>query len=455
MEGEKVNITQYVVLGNEDEGYLLEFYQFSNDSDTRKDDIKFRDVFNTDDTYSVTGITTEGTGTLIVGGKTYTVQYYDKTAEGADYVTIDYPDTTTADTQLVIYPTIQTSKGAKVAFYEPHINLSLNDPSDYTSGGALSRLYFPDGDGYTYVDFAYRPAATGGLEGDWNITVQGGSTVVHNTSLAENDDITIGQLKYRFSSVAGAENVTNIYLLDALETTAEANPGIIIFEEKDDNNRYEALIVEYDDKASASELAGVADVETTWNADGVGPDWDEIQMEATDDDMYASYDLWGTLMLLDKSDSDQYSLEISYPDEQVHAQVYVGEESSTITAGSSGSTSTPLGEVLVKDSEVSSVATKNLVVVGGSCINSAAANLVGEPACGARFTELTGAGSGQFLIKGYSSSSVTSKMALMVAGYEAADTVNAAKYLTTQTVDTSKEYLGTSSTSATLVTATA
>jgi hypothetical protein len=46
-------------------------------------------------------------------------------------------------------------------------------------------------------------------------------------------------------------------------------------------------------------------------------------------------------------------------------------------------------------------------------------------------------------------------MALLVAGYEAADTVNAATYLRTKTVDTSKEYLGTSATSATLVTETA
>ncbi|MBU2053104.1 MAG: hypothetical protein KJ721_02580 [Nanoarchaeota archaeon] len=455
LEGEKINITQYVVVGNEDEGYLLEFYQFSNDTDTRKDDIKFRDAFNTDDTYSVTGITTEGAGSLIVGGKTYGVKYYDKAGEGDDYVTLDYPDTTTADTWLVMYPTISTSKGAKVMFYEPHIDLSLNDPSDYTSGGALERLYFPDGDGYSYVTFA----SVAANDSNWTITpypngAEGTADILGTLTPADNVTFDIGEVMIKFNS-GTTENTTSVYIMDAAETANEVLPGIVIFEEKDDNSQYQALIVVYDDKASASELAGIADVETTWNNDGVVTDWDEIQMEATDDDVYASYDLWGTLMLLDKSDSDQYSLEIQYPDEQVHAQVYVAEESASITAGVSGSTSTPLGEVLVKDSEVSSVATKNLVIIGGSCINSAAASLVGEPACGARFTELTGAGSGQFLIKGYSSSGVTSKVALLVAGYEAADTVNAAKFLTTQTVDTGKEYLGTSSTSATLVTATA
>ncbi|MFH1589741.1 MAG: hypothetical protein ABIB43_04205, partial [archaeon] len=60
-----------------------------------------------------------------------------------------------------------------------------------------------------------------------------------------------------------------------------------------------------------------------------------------------------------------------------------------------------IGDVLVTDSEVSTVSTKNLVVVGGSCINSAAATLVGGTYCGSAWTSATGVGSGQFLIKSY------------------------------------------------------
>ena len=47
----------------------------------------------------------------------------------------------------------------------------------------------------------------------------------------------------------------------------------------------------------------------------------------------------------------------------------------------------------------------------------------------------------------------TGKLALVVAGYEAADTTNAGTYLTMKDVDTSKEYKGTSATEATLVVA--
>ena len=47
----------------------------------------------------------------------------------------------------------------------------------------------------------------------------------------------------------------------------------------------------------------------------------------------------------------------------------------------------------------------------------------------------------------------TGKLALVVAGYTSTDTANAGKYLTMKDVDTSKEYIGTSSTEATLVVA--
>ena len=75
---------------------------------------------------------------------------------------------------------------------------------------------------------------------------------------------------------------------------------------------------------------------------------------------------------------------------------------------------------------------------------------VSSGTCGAAFTSTTGVGSGQFLIQSVGDVYTTGKVALVVAGYEAADTVNAAKYLTTQTVDTAagKKYIGTSATSA-------
>ena len=141
----------------------------------------------------------------------------------------------------------------------------------------------------------------------------------------------------------------------------------------------------------------------------------------------------------------QETAALVYHGGESYGQLYLASPSATISGGSA------LGNVLVTDSEVSSVSGKDLVIVGGSCINSAAATALGVPygTCGAAFTAATGVGSGQFLIKGVSGV-LSAPLALVVAGYDAADTVNAVTYLTHNTVDTSSTYKGTSGTQATM-----
>jgi hypothetical protein len=165
------------------------------------------------------------------------------------------------------------------------------------------------------------------------------------------------------------------------------------------------------------------------------------ELESTSD-VYIAYNPseLATKVTLDKS-GDNNNFEIEYYGVEVPAKVDIVGGTSTVTSGSS-----VLGNILVKDTEVSSVATKNLIVVGGSCINSAAAALVGGTKCGAAWTTATGIGSGQFLIKGYADSTLTTGVALLVAGYDAEDTVKATTYLTNKVVDTSKAYKGTTST---------
>ncbi len=167
--------------------------------------------------------------------------------------------------------------------------------------------------------------------------------------------------------------------------------------------------------------------------------------EEKSDDNYIGYvpsDL-ASKILFDTS-ADEYDFSVVYYGEEVTADVQV------IAGGDV--TSVPVGGVLVKDTEVSSVQSKNLIVVGGSCINSVAANLVDGAYCGSSWTDVTDVGSGQFLIQSFGDAYTTGKIALLVAGYDVSDTVNAATYLRTQTVDTTagKKYIGTTSTQATL-----
>ena len=160
-----------------------------------------------------------------------------------------------------------------------------------------------------------------------------------------------------------------------------------------------------------------------------------------------TYTALASEILYTQPDSGQKSVKIIYHGDEVAAGVYITSADATLT--STGASA--LGDVLVKDSEVATVSDKNLVIVGGSCINSAAATALGGAYCGTAFTDATGVGAGQFLVKGYDGAFTTGKLALVVAGYEAADTVNAATYLRTKTVDTSEGYIGTSATNAELI----
>jgi hypothetical protein len=441
------NITykDYVVVGNEDEGYLLELSSVDNRTTGYSNDYaKFTDVFSGD--VFTTTWTDEGVGTLSVWGKQYDVTLSGSSAGGSDTfgVTLNYPDSTPATDDMVIYPTIQTSKGAKLFFYKP-LNISL-EAWDGTND--LVDLKLPDGDGYTDVTFSY----LGGNLDTWTLSGDALTTAILNTSVTEGLVATIGQLKYNITG-AGT-NYTMVYLMEADDVTEITRPALAMFEGKDDNSAYEALIVklEADPSGDADDGIGIADVERTWGNDLT---WDSLS-SPSDSKIKKEADLYGTIVTTDESDSDQKSAEISYPSEQMYVQLYMGEEDSSVVAGTSGTTSsTPLGEVLVMDSEVSSVSSKNLIIVGGSCINSAAATVLGGAYCGAAFTDATGVGSGQFLIQGFDGAYTAGKLALVVAGYEAADTVNAATYLKTKTVDTMKKYIGTSATSAEMVVETA
>ena len=414
-EMENLSRDDYVVVGNEDEGYLLRVSTLKNQSSGYSSDAaKFTDVFS-GDVYETTW-TKDGSGTLSVGGKSYTVTMMGlHTSASEDYkVTINQPDSSAND--AIIYPTIQTSKGAKVAFYEPlAINLTNWDRLDVV-GTNLTNLKFPDGDGYTNVNFV---PLSGGIasidDGVTNISNNGTSSTAAIGKL--NFNITYGN-QLAANTIRSNGTVT-VFLVEADGGGNIIKPALIIFEEQDDNNNYEAIIVEIANPSSDAQI-GIDTIEDTWSfADST---WSATR--ASDNKLTDRGDLFGTLMTKDASDSDQPKGTISYPDEQIYAQVYMAENSATITPGQTSSSGGGGQIMIVTDKEVSSVAGKNLLVIGGSCINQAAAKILGSdtPLCGADFTKETEAGSGQYIIKVVKSPYSDNKIAMLAAGYEAAET---------------------------------
>ncbi|MEK6897846.1 MAG: hypothetical protein AABX28_00645 [Nanoarchaeota archaeon] len=475
------NITRqsYVVVGNEDEGYLLKLANAKNDSsdissNTAGDEVEFTDVMS-GETLPKTIWTSDGVGSVIIGGKTYGV-YLDGAAgiSSESYqVHLDYPDSS-GNGVVVLFPTIQTSKGAKVAFYQP-TELLFNS-TGIRAGNVIqyniTEIKIPDGDGYESATVVQTsPGSIAEYNSMWNITRDGATgylnTSGYHATTMENNTLnwSVGGLKFVFTN----HNLTNggtstsepagqpamIYLADPVTGGLINQSALIVWEEKDDNSVYHANIILLETGRTGDDGLGV---DTT----GSGDTWSNVSSLwrtslSSNSKVTEAADLWGSILTLDSGDSDQPLATLSYPDEQVYAQLYVAKNDATVTAGTTGSAGvTALGDVLVTDSEVASVSTKNLIVIGGSCINSAAATLLGGAYCSADFTEQTGVGSGQFLIQSFADKYTTGKIALLVAGYERDDTVNAAKYLRTQavTTDGGTKYKGTSATSATLVTET-
>jgi hypothetical protein len=156
----------------------------------------------------------------------------------------------------------------------------------------------------------------------------------------------------------------------------------------------------------------------------------------------------------DDQSGDHETVTITYHGAESFGNVFVLAPSATIAAGSgsTGGSATELGSVTVTDAEISSVSSKNLIVIGGSCINSVASTLLGGAGCGDSFTTKAGVNSGEALIKSFDRSG---KVALLVAGYNAADTEKAATYLVNNAVNTSvgAALKVTSATQATAITA--
>ncbi len=434
---------KYAVVGNQDYGHIIELYdvynQTTGDNAITNDRIKFRDVI-TAETYETTFTSTEGSGTVDIDGKRYTVTF-GNSGENAGVV-LKYPTSESAAGEYVIYPTIKMDSGSLISLYEPvTINLTGFGLAGDTT---VSKLWFPDGDGYTGVAISYSQTTNS----TWSI---GGSLFGSNDGDSMNyTTVTIGKLKYNFTEVSA--NKTKIWLINPEDATTNLdNPGLVIFEGKDDDSNYHAVVVDLETAPGGTSTNGVGVNDILFSS----TKYHAAATRSSDSDFTEDVDWYGTLTIKDASDSDQKTATIKIPSSQVYAQIYVAEESASITPGSSGNGGGgALGNVLVMDSEVSSVATKNLVVVGGSCVNTAAAKLLGSstPVCGTEWADMTGAGPGEFIIQGFMDNTVTSELALLVAGYNAADTKNAATFLRTQTVDTSKKYEGTSATSATLVT---
>lgn len=260
---------------------------------------------------------------------------------------------------------------------------------------------------------------------------------------AINDTYTIGSVDYVINTTytCNTSLVVDLISLEAAQTAGgdsqEHDPAILFVEDDDKSvstTTKQAILIPMTDTSSYDTVS--TPVFTVADTVGYGTEsWD-------DTDFTGWVTNYGTYVWRDTGATNQNFVGLSYGDDMMYAEVTMSE--------GEAATSSDVGVVTVMDSAVGTVAGKNLVVVGGSAINSVAAELLGAAYREAAFTTATGVGAGEFLIQSFSRAG---KTALLVAGYNAADTEKAVTYLLNNdiTTTTGTKYKGTSATEASLV----
>ena len=140
-------------------------------------------------------------------------------------------------------------------------------------------------------------------------------------------------------------------------------------------------------------------------------------------DVSYGYTSMGTFLTLNAPTGDPQEVTLNYPKDQRLAQVYLtsgATKSSTSTTGDL--TAVTVVDATKLDSEVASATAQNLIVVGGPCVNTVAAELLGNPAdCTSGFAP------GKARVKLWEHAN--GNVAMLVAGYSGADTRLAGKVL--------------------------
>jgi hypothetical protein len=279
------------------------------------------------------------------------------------------------------------------------------------------------------------------LPGVEDLATYEAQTTTLNWGVGSTNSTTVGNLAYNVVWGAGAANETGT--LQALSTpscnfSATYGPAVLLIEEKKSNdNNGDAICIPLTTTGTTAEIAVGTSVAT-----GV---WSGLTSLTSDTYKSRAITKYGSFIERDTSSGTNNKVAVKYPDSEMYANVLVTSPEAVVTPGQGGGAG---GQItVVKDTEVSTVKDKNLLVIGGSCINSVARAIVDPNAtasiCGADFTAKTMVGAGQYLIKAVASPYNPAKVAVLVAGWEAADTKNAVAKLkegATTAVGTSNVY---------------
>ena len=211
---------------------------------------------------------------------------------------------------------------------------------------------------------------------------------------------------------------------DSVDATVTREAGISMIEEpQDDGDNVGAIYITLG--LTNDDRSDVKNIYST-NDGGSGEGTDDINFELNailDNDKYEDYTRYGTKCTLDTT-SDQSDATCVYTDSEAYTEVWFSPAGATVTvSGVSGGAGyiMPTDVVAVSDADANTA--KPLILVGGPCINKLTAEAMGleYPACG----ESSGIAENTAMIKLVEDAFTEGKVAMIVAGWTAADTTKA------------------------------
>jgi len=384
---ENVSVAKYnyTIVNQGGFSHILQVSDIDSTSTTKS--ATLRDIISSTD-YKVT-LSDLMVGTLVLDGKTY---YVDASATNTSLKIFRGTATRTGSAALPIglYAPLRLKNGEELVLAKP---VSVANGTYYTVPGNNTVV---GGEGLCTLQLV-------------NTTTAYGCSNVGYTAVWTG---TVGQ-----------------FFPNGLNTTGNINStGLVIIEEKDNANSRAAIYLPVSVETSGSttkvnvDSANIATMMTGEPATVTSVDQGIIDTYVT-----KGVDYYGTLVT--RSTDQQGTVTVAYPDEQVIALAFVGgtDMAVSLVGGTSGTcVSTTVNKVTTPvaklDTEVTSTdkSTKNIISVGGPAVNSVTATLLGVPfpSFGAASTLPQNKG----LIKLVDNAFGSGKTALVVAGWDVADT---------------------------------
>jgi len=441
VEGENISINEYMVINAGDYGRIVKLTSVPTGAMSSTSTIQFQDVVSGENLFTGSGLTVGGAINLEgnsganastnVDGQTYYFRVYNGSSSNVSVTWGTGAGYGTAGQVNTLFPRIKLQNGGWMAIMT---TTTVTNGTFYSLPGVETLSTYETGKNASFAGNLTKY----GFAADAAINATGLQTVFYGWAFG-NANYT---LSYNASGPATATilgiDTTNIGGGNVTVSNSSAfcsfnstYKGAILFEEKkkttesgnaDDGD----IICVYVDKSGST-----TPVTVSAGQPYATTQWSGVQTWSSDSYQQSALTRFGTFIKYNTKDSDK--VEIYYPNDEMFADVLFTAEGTTITPGRVAG-----GTILVvKDTEVDSVKDKNLVVVGGSCINSVAAKILGSdtPLCGADFTAKTkvdGTTTAQYIVKAVASPYNAAKTAVLVAGWEAANTKDAVAYLKTQ-----------------------